>query len=142
MKKRLPSVLLCLALLLSVPTGCASGGRRVMDCWEKHHAALAENIARHSETGEPLAAPRGVTVREWSGEHVIVEYTVTAFGIAPASAYRGFFWSQDDVPVSFQNAGTDLVQSGEAEWRWSAEGDDHGLVRRIAPGWFYFEAYL
>ena len=40
------------------------------------------------------------------------------------------------VPCAFQNTEAAL----EPCWRWQAEGDNHGMTRKLADGWYYFEA--
>ena len=99
-----------------------------------------DNIESHFEEGIPLSFPsKGVIVNEWSGEHTIVEYVVT--GIV-SSQYAGFFYSKDNVPVSFQNSGEEMNEISDTEWEWHGEGDNHGYVRQIELYWFYFEASL
>jgi len=55
---------------------------------------------------------------------------------------RGFFYSIDNVPVSFQNSGENLTRLSASEWEWRGEGDNRGYIRQIEPYWFYFEASL
>lgn len=44
------------------------------------------------------------------------------------------------VPCAFQNTEAALEPDGEDCWRWQAEGDNHGMTRKLADGWYYFEA--
>ena len=55
--------------------------------------------------------------------------------------YHGFYYSPDDVPLAFQNTAVPLEETADG-WTWRAEGDNRGFTRRLAPGWYYFEAYF
>lgn len=110
-----------------------------MKYYDKYIEEIKFNMDLHFEKGEPLSFPtRSVTVNEWDGDHTIVEYTVT--GLSASSQYSGFFYSRDNVPVSFQNSGEELIEISDTEWEWHGEGDNHGYVRQIEPYWFYFDA--
>ena len=138
--KKIIAIVLCLVFILSLAGCSAASGKRVMRYYDKHIAELKDNIESHFAEGAPLSFPsKGVTVNEWSGEHTIVEYVVT--GVI-SSQYAGFFYSKDDVPVSFQNSGEEMNEISDTEWEWHGEGDNHGYVRQIEPYWFYFEASL
>lgn len=138
--KKLITSLFCLSLILTF-AGCASSHENTaMKYYDKHIAEFKDNIGCHYEKGDPLSFPsRGVTVNEWNGEHTVVEYIVTGTG-SFSSPYSGFFYSKDNVPVSFQNSGEDLIEISDTEWEWHGEGDNHGYVRQIEPYWFYFDA--
>jgi len=140
MKKTIVPIL-CLVLLLSLASCTPRQEKKVMDYYQVHAEELKEAMEDHFQNGVPLSPPSGsVTMREWIGKHTIVEYTATGKGIASASVYCGFFYSVDDVPVSFQNSGETLIQTSDNEWEWKGDGDNHGLIRRIEPHWYYFEA--
>lgn len=136
----LRSVCILLASVI-VLSGCSfSPEDRVLDYFERNIGFLKNNIEMHFGQGISLSVPsEEVTVSEGTGEHTVVEYTFKGF--FPSPQYYGFFFSPDDVPVSFQNSGIGLTQTSENEWKWLEEsGDNHGYVRRIEPFWFYFEA--
>lgn len=139
--KKTVSIVLCLVIALSL-TGCfVSPEKRVMNYYNKHITEFKDNIACHFEKREPLSFPaRGVIVTEWVGAHTIVEYIVEGTGIAPSSRYYGFFYSRDNIPVSFQNSGEEMVSKSDIEWEWHGVGDNRGYVKQIEPYWFYFEA--
>ena len=40
------------------------------------------------------------------------------------------------------NVGVTLVPDGENRWTWRAEGDNHGMTKKISDKWYYFEAWL
>lgn len=53
---------------------------------------------------------------------------------------KGFYYSKDDTPISFNAVDTPLVEE-DGGWRWEAYGN-HGTTRRILPRWFWYEAVL
>ncbi|HBN83556.1 MAG TPA: hypothetical protein DDZ89_06885, partial [Clostridiales bacterium] len=73
------------------------------------------DIENYFDQGEPLPSYSGITINEWNGEHPIVEYIVISKGIVTASSYYGFFYSKDDVPVSFQNSRYGVVKTSHTE---------------------------
>lgn len=74
------------------------------------------------------------------GEHNMVQFLYSAVGIAPSSKYCGFYYSEDDVPLPFQNCGISLTQTSENEWTWTDGTDNGGVTRKIMDNWFYYEA--
>ena len=56
--------------------------------------------------------------------------------------YRGFYYAPDDAPVPFQNCGLPLTEGEDREWTWTDGTDNRGVTRRIAPRWFYYEAWF
>lgn len=71
-----------------------------------------------------------------------VQFTLSRFGIAPASHYRGFYYSQSGTPTAFQGADIPLVPLSPNEWEWCDGTDNRGITRHITGNWFYFEAWL
>lgn len=67
----------------------------------------------------------------------MVEYVLPAL----RPGYYGFYYSLDDVPLAFQNVPVPLEETTDG-WTWRAEGDNHGLTRRLSPHWYYFEAHF
>ena len=113
--------------------------KRTVRYFNNHKTALEEDAKKTIEYGHPVNM-LNITADYWRGEHSIVEYTVISKGIVSASTYYGFFYSADDVPVSFQNSGCAMNPVSDSKWTWKSNGDNHGLVRRLAPHWFFFEA--
>lgn len=138
--KKIITTTLCLVFVMFLVGCSATPDKRVMRYYDKHIAELKDNIESHFADGTPLSFPSiGVTVNKWDGEHIIIEYVVKGVG---SSQYVGFFYSKDDVPVSFQNVGEEMNEISDTEWEWHGEGDNHGYVCKIEPYWFYFEASL
>jgi len=54
---------------------------------------------------------------------------------------KGFYYSGDDTPISFQASGFPLTEDG-AGWSWEDPYGNHGYTERILPHWFWYEAVL
>ena len=80
------------------------------------------------------------SVDTWPGEHTMVEFMISGFGLGSATSYYGCYYSPDDVPLAFQNMDVKLTQCGHDSWKWSAEGDNAGKTMKIMDNWYYFEA--
>ena len=72
--------------------------------------------------------------------NTIVEFMTAGRGLVPSSTYIGFYYSEDDVPASFQNGTEELKQIEKNEWEWIGNGDNHGKTTKIRKKWYYFEA--
>ncbi|MBQ6059288.1 MAG: hypothetical protein IJL39_04455 [Clostridia bacterium] len=143
MKKRILLTIGAVVLLVSLfvlKEGLKKPEKSVMQFYELYIDEMRSAVERHFEKGEPLVAPDGASVNEWPGEHTVVEYIVKTRGIVSSSQYYGVFYSCDNTPVSFQNAGVSLTKVSDTEWKWQGKGDNHGYVRQIEPYWFYYEA--
>lgn len=110
----------------------------------EHRAAqfVSKNGSSFSEladSGQAVpAALDGITIHTWSGDHLMYEFLLGT-GIGDRQ-YWGVYYSPDDVPLPFQNAGVPLSANGPEAWTWRAEGDDHGATKKITAKWYYFEA--
>lgn len=134
-------VVIALIFLAGAALFFSAQERRAAGYFYRHIEELEENVARW-QAGEPFSYDPRLTVNVWDGEHDIVEYIVVSRGLVPSGTYYGFFYSPDDVPVSFQNSGEELSRQGRDEWVWQGEGDNQGYVELLRPGWYYFEASL
>ena len=89
------------------------------------------------KAGAGLRAHRGIRhFNVWEGEHDMAEFILLCYG----DTYYGCYYSPDDVPLPFQNAGAALSQADGGYWNWTAEGDNHGATKRIKAHWYYFKA--
>lgn len=79
-------------------------------------------------------------VNTWEGEHEMVEFLLSGFGLGSATSYYGCYYSPDDVPLTFQNGNERLTQCGHDSWKWSGRGDNQGRTVKIMDNWYYFEA--
>ena len=107
-----------------------------------HHALrfVEQNAAELStliDTGRPLPLDLGWQFYNyWDGEHPMTEFILDAKG----GTYYGVYYSPDDVPLSFQNAGLPLEEDSEGGWTWETDGNNRGTTQRLQPGWYYFTA--
>ncbi len=130
--------------------------RAVMRYYEKHHTALEENLRARFDHDEALITPTGVqSMDKYTLEgHDFVVYHVTGRGLVPSSRYYGLIYSPDDLPFPIMDVDANPVtheletlyplnQISDTEWEWhEKKGDNGGLVRRIAPHWFFFETHF
>ncbi len=117
--------------------------RRITDFVRSNETEL-EKIALDCLQGKETADEyKGVEV--WGvlpGEHQIVEFFSDGAGLAPSSIYYGFYYSEDDVPVAFQNSHNSLTAVSDSEWTWSDGTDNGGLTKKITAHWYYYKAWF
>ena len=108
--------------------------KRVTRFIDKNSALLEEKI----QHDEPLpAAETGKYWNVWTAEHEMVEFILFTWG----NTYYGCYYSEDDVPLPFQNGeGIRLNKTADNSWQWHSQGDNKGITRRIKEKWYYFEA--
>ncbi len=130
--------MILLGSLVGLSAAQCSPDRRVRRYVEAHRDALQAAADLHFEQGEHLSySGEFLAVNDWPGRHPMVEYLLFTTG----PGYYGFYYSPDDVPLSFQN--TDCLLSETATgWQWQSESGNHGSTRRISPCWYYFEAFF
>lgn len=92
--------------------------------------------------GEPVFCKNVEMKGVKNGDHPIVEFYHSGFGIAPSGVYYGFYYSPDNVPVAILDYDSLLKPSGYEEWMWSGAGDNGGMTKRIKENWFYYEAWF
>ncbi len=140
-KKRIVRIILWLAALA------------VLFIWSLPEQRVSRFVAKNAEVleeslGTDLSGgyPGGLGIQYYNcwGEdsgHPIGEL---CFGpsILHGRQYYGCYYSPDDVPRGFQNVEVTLVPDGENRWTWRAEGDNHGMTKKISDKWYYFEAWL
>lgn len=140
-KKRIVRIILWLAALA------------VLFIWSLPEQRVSRFVAKNAEVleeslGTDLSGgyPGGLGIQYYNcwGEdsgHPIGEF---CFGpsILHGRQYYGCYYSPDDVPRGFQTVEVTLVPDGENRWTWRAEGDNHGMTKKISDKWYYFEAWL
>lgn len=140
-KKRIVRIILWLAALA------------VLFIWSLPEQRVSRFVAKNAEVleeslGTDLSGgyPGGLGIQYYNcwGEdsgHPIGEF---CFGpsILHGRQYYGCYYSPDDVLRGFQNVEVTLVPDGENRWTWRAEGDNHGMTKKISDKWYYFEAWL
>ena len=108
-----------------------------------NQAALEEIAADCLRGGQTAARYKSVEIEGvFPGEHRIVQFFSGGFGLAPASTYCGFYYSEDSVPAAYQNVDVPLTPAGENRWRWSDGTDNGGVTRRITGHWFSYRAWF
>ena len=114
--------------------------RRIFSMVVKNQEEYQKAAVQLLEMGEEpkLGGVDRVVVSQ--GDHMMVDFYVTGFGIAPSSTYYGFYYSPDDVPLAYPNADAALTQYERNSWEWSANGDNRGVTKKIADCWYYYEA--
>lgn len=86
---------------------------------------------------QPIPEDLGVDGYDsWDGEHPMEEFHL----FTRRGTYYGCYYSPDDVPFAFQNSELPLAAEGEGCWKWKGEGDNHGMTKKLADKWYYFEA--
>lgn len=75
-------------------------------------------------------------------EDQMVEFMTGGFGLAPSSAYKGFYYSAENVHKVFSVADKSLatmdIEGDHATWTDGT--DNHGTSIRIIDNWFWYEA--
>ena len=121
--------------------------------WTAPEQRVSRFVAKNAEVleeslGTDLSGgyPGGLGIQYYNcwGEdsgHPIGEF---CFGpsILHGRQYYGCYYSPDDEPRGFQSVEVTLVPDGENCWTWRAEGDNHGITKKISVKWYYFEAWL
>lgn len=138
MKKHWGKILLVLLLLVLV------GSFTLQDTAARMYLRLnsreMEEFARALLSGEAEDSHYGPwRVSVWR-EKKIVEFH-TRQSPATGGNERGFYYSANDTPVSFQASGYPLTVDG-AGWNWEDPYGNHGFTERILNNWFWFEAVL
>ena len=71
----------------------------------------------------------------------MVEFSTGGFGLAPASTYRGFYYSADNThqlfSAAYGDAGTMEIDGDDAFWTDGT--DNHGTSQRLRENWFWYE---
>lgn len=140
-KKRIVRIILWLAAL-AVLFIWSSPEQRVSRFVAKNAEVLEESLGTDLSGGYPGGL--GIQYYNCWGEdsgHPIGEF---CFGpsILHGRQYYGCYYSPDDEPRGFQSVEVTLVPDGENRWTWRAEGDNHGMTKKIQDRWYYFEAWL
>ena len=128
-------------LLMTVRSGDHPAG---IERFVAANQAALEEIAADCLRGSQTAARyKSVEIEGvFPGEHRIVQFFSGGFGLAPASTYCGFYYSEDGIPAAYQNVDVPLTPAGEDAWRWSDGTDNGGMTRRITEHWFSYQAWF
>ena len=89
-------------------------------------------------SGVNVSGVRDIHVR--MGEHIIVDFFVTGYGLAPSGGYYGFYYSPEDLPLMALDEMAKLTEYEPGAWTWQGNGDNDGVIKKIADCWYYYEA--
>ena len=87
--------------------------------------------------------PKGTAYNGWQVAYYpatgMVEFITKGTGIGSATAYEGFYYSEDDRPIGFQGTEVDFVRD-DTGWSWEeADGDNHERTEKITAHWYWFQ---
>lgn len=123
--------------------GRCAGEEKTTDFVEDNQAELEKIAFSHLAGDDSAEEYDGVAVEGvYSGERLIVQFLCGGKGLGPSAAYYGIYDSKDDVPTCFQNTDAALVFASEDAWTRNDGTDNGGVTRKIAPHWFYYEAWF
>ena len=140
-KKRIVTIILWLAAL-AVLFIWSSPEQKVDRFVAKNAEVLEESLGTDLSGGYPGGL--GIQYYNCWGEdsgHPIGEFSFGS-SLLHGRQYYGWYYSPDDEPRGFQSVEVTLVPDGENRWTWRAEGDNHGMTKKISDKWYYFEAWL
>ena len=106
---------------------------------EKYEMAV-QQMMNGEISASKVDAPGVHDIRVRMGEHVVVDFFVTGFGMAPSSTYYGFYYSPEDLPQVHMDEMAKLTEYEADAWKWHGVGDNKGVVKKIADCWYYYEA--
>lgn len=78
----------------------------------------------------------GWEVSYWKDANM-VEFITFAFGIAPSSIYKGFYYSPNDTPLGFQGVNVNFEKNG-AGWVYD-DGNNIEHTEKIMDHWYWFK---
>lgn len=74
-------------------------------------------------------------------EEGMVEFYTGGYGLAPASVYKGFYYSVHDRHHIAVTGSFPMEEEGDIA-TWSLGGDNGGESTRFAEHWFWFKAWF
>ena len=137
-------VLIVGILILFITSGCSSNKydnyTTISEYVNKNYDKLYE-VAQEYISGNKVEYKNEFKrISVYTEDNVIVEFLTDGHGMAPSSTYVGFYYSENDTPIAFQNEKYDLNKIEENKWEWKEEGDNHGITIKIRDNWYYYEA--
>lgn len=143
MKKwtKLTIIGIVIILLVSIVNYFAKPERRIERFVLKYEGELQQIADAHLNGDLSIKEFKGAEVEQvFPGEHPMLQFSACGFGIAPASVYYGFYYSPNDVPLTYQNAEEELMKEADDKWQWKGEGDNGGVTYKIKDKWYYYKA--
>ncbi|MBE5880372.1 MAG: hypothetical protein E7288_10435 [Lachnospiraceae bacterium] len=106
---------------------------------EKYEIA-AQQMLSGEIAASGVEAPGVRDVDVIMGEHIVVDFFVTGYGLAPSGGYYGFYYSPEDLPMMYMDEMAKLTEYEPDAWTWQGVGDNDGVIKKIADCWYYYEA--
>jgi len=106
---------------------------------EKYEIA-AQQMLSGEIAASGVEAPGVCDVDVIMGEHIVVDFFVTGYGLAPSGGYYGFYYSPEDLPMVYMDEMAKLTEYEADVWTWQGVGDNDGVIKKIADCWYYYEA--
>ena len=135
-------VIILAACIINMP---ANKAKLVLNLWHDDFEANSISALQNSNADDKLHGVKldGIfkSQASESDETGIVQYTVNAYGLPPAGAYYGFYYSPDDEPAAYQNIDCRLKEDGENRWSWSKDGAS-GVTYKICDKFYYYKVVL
>lgn len=139
----LAGVLFALGIVLSAAFFSRNEEKQITDFVIQHQEELESIVGSCLNGGSTVTTYKGVEVEGlYSGVHPIVQFYYSGSGLVPSTTYYGFYYSEDDVPVVYQNCKYDLVSHSDNEWKWTDGTDNGGVTKRITDHWFYYAVWF
>lgn len=152
MKKRASRVLFLLAaaaiLWVGWRLGDAGPQNKVTAQFERDRARLEELALTVLEQGNTDNVPipsgwKGIELYGKYSDAQVVEFSFGGSGFGSSTAYWGVNYVPDDRPLGFQGDAWDYWKArSEGRLYYEPEGDNTCYVQRLAPCWYYYEAWF
>lgn len=140
---KLKSLFICILVLLIV-SGCnfnKYNDYKTISKYVNENYNELYKIAKEYINGNKIEYKKEIKrISVYKEDNTIVEFLTRGYGIASSSKYIGFYYSENDTPVAFQNEKFDLNKIGKNKWEWKQNGDNHGITIKIRNHWYYYEA--
>jgi len=139
MKKKIIALCILIAAVVSVLIFGDSLIRAYVSVFDDNLEAYAVNLL---ENEERTSDRYGLWKTKCYPEDGMVEFRTGGSGLAPSSAYKGFYYSADDSHKVFSAAGEENVSmtiDGDSA-EWTDGTDNNGISLRITENWFWYEA--
>ena len=78
----------------------------------------------------------------YDGKQPIVQFYWDGIGIAPSSAYFGFYYAPEDKPALMDNVDGIFYPKDADTWEFSDGFGNSGTTIRIVPHWFYYKMWF
>ncbi len=140
---KLKSLFICI-LVLFIVSGCnfnKYNDYKTISKYVNENYNDLYKIAKEYINGNKIEYKKEIKrISVYKEDNTIVEFLTRGYGMAPSSKYIGFYYSENDTPVAFQNEKFDLNKIGKNKWEWKEDGDNHGITIKIRDNWYYYEA--